>query len=491
MGDNYFSPRYLVQQGVHLHGDRLAIIAAEEKLTYQQLADRTAQLAETLKKNGISVGVQVALCLPNSIDYLVWYFAVLEAGAIIVPFAQSITPAEAEDLLVNSAMDHLVTAENSPLAYELGMQKVLDVSSGGATLFRLRAVNQPLKTEPGTDSGLLTRQFSSGSTGHPKHMLKTEANVFHDYQHFCKTLKLDRDERFLGVTPFNHAYGAISFLAPFFLGGCVIVLPRFFPGPVIEAAKTHCPTVFLATPPMIETLGSCMLIEGEEHAFNSLKVCICSTGLLRKDDHDRFLDRFGMAVRIQYGSTETLSATVDLDDPFEENRVGRPYDGVEIGVFEQGGGVLGPEQTGQVGIRSPASCGGYVNDPLNSSRTFRNGFVFPGDQGYLDKQGRLHVLGRSDIINIGGYKVDRLEVETVIMDALPVSDAIVIEATCNGLPVICAYVEADPALVNRSMVIKACRKKLSSHKVPSLVKIRVKFERDANGKVLRSFLDDQ
>jgi long-chain acyl-CoA synthetase len=491
MADNQHSPRYLVQQGARLHGDRLAIIAAEKKLTYQQLADRIAQLAETLKKNGISVGVQVALCLPNSIGYLVWYFAVLEAGAVIVPFAQSITPAEAEDLLVNSAMDHLVTAENSPLVHELGMQEVPDVYAEGASLFRHREENLLLGTVPGTDNGVLTRQFSSGSTGHPKHMLKTEANIAHDYQHFCKTLKLNRDERFLGVTPFNHSYGAMSFLAPFFLGGCVIVLPRFFPGPVIEAANLHRPTIFLATPPMIETLGSCMLNKGEEYAFRSLKVCLCSTGRLSKVDHDGFRDRFRIAVRIQYGSTETLSATVDLDYPFEENRVGRPYDGVEIAVFEQGGGVLGPEQTGQVGIRSPASCGGYVNDPLNSSRTFRNGFVFPGDQGYLDKQGRLHVLGRSDIINIGGYKVDRLEVETVIRDALPVSDVIVIEDTCNGLPVICAYVEADPALVNSSMVIKACREKLSSYKVPSLVKIRVKFERDANGKVLRSFLDDQ
>jgi len=107
----------------------------------------------------------------------------------------------------------------------------------------------------------------------------------------------------------------------------------------------------------------------------------------------------------------------------------------------------------------------------------------------MDDSGRLYVLGRSDIINIGGYKVDRLEVETVIRNSLPVKDVLALEGKREGLPVIQAFIEADPALVSRSMVVKACSKRLSKYKIPAIIEIREQFKRDANGKILKSSLE--
>ncbi|NQU72446.1 MAG: hypothetical protein HQ514_17990 [Rhodospirillales bacterium] len=145
--------------------------------------------------------------------------------------------------------------------------------------------------------------------------------------------------------------------------------------------------------------------------------------------------------------------------------------------------------TGYVALRSERATDHYIDDPEISARTFRGGYVFPGDRGYLDDQGRLHLLGRSDIINIGGSKVDRLEVERVIRDALPVTDVVVIEGRRAGSPAIRAVIEGDPAVITRASVIAACRARLSGYKVPAQVQVVKKFERDANGKVLRSFFD--
>ncbi len=467
------------------------MISRDRSLSYRDLGARTAAVAGALKGTGVGPGVQVALALPNSIAYLCWYFGVLEAGGIVVPLGAAATPAEAEGMFAGSGIRLLVAPEGAALPRCLEMLHVPGMDPAeGACLWKRRGHVPRVETEPWTPAGVFTRQFSSGSTGRPKPMLKTEANILEDCGHFCETLGLEGTEVFLAVAPLHHSYGALNFLAAFFLGGCVSVLPRFLPAPVLETARRDRPTVFLATPPMIEILGSCALSDGDEEAFRSLKFCIVSSGRLGKAAAEAFGERFGVPVCQQYGSTETLSATIDMEGGYEEARVGRPYKGVEIGIFDEDDNPLQPGETGRVGIRSPAASDAYPGDPEATAETFRRGFVFPGDLGYVDDKGRLYVLGRSDVINIGGYKVDRLEVESVIRNRLPVRDVIVLEGRRAGLAIVRAVVEADPSLVSRARVIEICRENLSPYKVPARVDVHERLERDANGKVLRAFLED-
>jgi long-chain acyl-CoA synthetase len=485
------SPRDLVRRGAQRHGGRTAVISRDGSLSYRDLGARTAALAGALRGTGVGPGVQVALALPNSVAYLSWYFGVLEAGGIVVPLGAAATPAEAEWVLAGSGIRLLVAPEGTVLPRRLEMIRVPGMDpKEGACLWERNDRVPRIENEPWTPRGIFSRQFSSGSTGRPKQMLKTEANILEDCRHFCETLGLNVTEVFLAVAPLQHSYGALNFLAAFFVGGCVSVLPRFLPAPVLETARRHRPTLFLATPPMIEILGSCALSEGDEEAFRNLKFCIVSTGRLSNRAAEAFGERFGVPVRQQYGSTETLSATIDLEDGYEEARVGRPYNGVEIGIFDEDDHPVPAGATGRVGIRSPAASDAYLGDPEATAEAFRKGFVFPGDVGYVDDAGRLYVLGRSDVINIGGYKVDRHEVESVIRGGLPVRDVIVLEGRRAGLPIVRAVVEADPARVSPARVIEICRESLSPYKVPARVDIHERLERDANGKVIRAFLED-
>lgn len=483
----YISPRELVSSRAITHGEQMAVQCHDGNITYQQLAEKTASLANSLRQAGVGTGIQVAIALPNSLAYLVWYFAVLEAGGIIVPLAPTITAMEAEEIIESSGIQYLVTPESSPLAsgaLTTPVEAKINLVNG-ACLWQLGSKQLTVSLQDSIMKNAVTRQFSSGSTGRPKHMLKSESNIAHDYWHFCETLGLDSSEKFLGVTPFHHSYGAMSFLAAFFLGGSVIILPRFLPAPIIETAKRERPTVFLTTPPMIDILGTCLLNDGDRESFQNIKACVCSTGRLSKESHNTFLQRFGVYVRVQYGSTETLSATIDTGRQYEEGLVGNPYAGVDIAIFDDDGHALTAENRGRIGIRSPAASDSYLEDHGNTNKTFQDGYVFPGDQGYLDNLGALHVLGRSDIINIGGYKVDRLEVEMVIRDSLPIKEVFVLEGQQGGIPVIRAVIEADPEKITRAMVVEVCRNKLSSYKVPTQIEITESLERDSNGKVLR------
>ena len=118
----------------------------------------------------------------------------------------------------------------------------------------------------------------------------------------------------------------------------------------------------------------------------------------------------------------------------------------------------------------------------------RDGWVFPGDRGYLDSVGQLHLLGRDDLINIDGKKVDPLEVARVIREAAPVREVVVFAADRGGLPALRAVVEADPTRVTAKMILEACRARLSPHKVPIQIDVRERLERSAAGKILMSSL---
>jgi long-chain acyl-CoA synthetase len=184
-----------------------------------------------------------------------------------------------------------------------------------------------------------------------------------------------------------------------------------------------------------------------------------------------------------------MSATIDLEGGFEEERVGRPFAEVEVGVFDEDDRPCSVGQPGSVGIRSPAACTEYVGDPEATARTFRNGYAFPGDRGYLDDAGVLYVTGRADVINVGGDKVDPLEVENAIRSSLPVMDVVVMEGTRAGLPTVRVIAEANPAEVTSAMIVALCRERLSPHKVPANAEVRERLPRDENGKVMRALLD--
>jgi long-chain acyl-CoA synthetase len=314
------SPRDLIRRAAGSHPERTAAIAPDRELSYGQLAAEIAALSSRLKRMGVGRGVQVAQVLPNSIAFLVCYFAVLEAGGITVPIPPATTSAELEELLESSGIQLLITEAGSFPSTE-GKGRPLEIDIPGLSFIKIGSGKELLSITFEDTGDIITRQFSSGSTGQPKHMLKSAENIAHDYWHFSATIGLQEGERFLGVAQFCHAYGALGFLTAFYLKGCVIALPRFIPGDVLEASVRHRPTVFLAVPPMVELLANCRLEEEEEgKAFDHLKNCICSTGRLNKEHQDAFLQRYQVPVSILYGSTESLSATIDLDEGFEEGR---------------------------------------------------------------------------------------------------------------------------------------------------------------------------
>jgi long-chain acyl-CoA synthetase len=321
-------------------------------------------------------------------------------------------------------------------------------------------------------------------------VFKSESNVAFDLGNFRTTLGLGADDVFLAALPLHTLHGAKSMTVAMSLGACMTILPRFHAGSLLENARRDRATVLFASPAMIDSLGTCLLRDGDADALRSLRFCGAGGARLTADAHRSFAERYGVPVRNQYGSTESFSVSVDVEDGFVEGRVGRSHRGIEVRILDDHGEPVAAGSVGRISVKSPGASTGYVDDPETSANVFRNGWVLPGDRGSLDAQGRIHLLGRDDVINIGSLKVDPLEVARVIRDALPVHEVIVMEGERGGLAAVRALIEADPARVTRAMVVEACRARLSAHKVPAIVNILARFPRDASGKVLRSSIDE-
>ena len=486
----FASPRDMVRLGADSHGDRVAVIAGEERLTYAALAGRTERLARSLREAGVGAGVQVALTFGNSIGFIAWYAAVLEAGGIVLALSPTATASEATLLVETAGAQFVAAPAHAAPAETMGVPLApTNVADDEGRLWRAARTEPLLDTAPWTPDGLLLRQYSSGSTGGPKHMFKTEANVAVDLQSFRDAVGTGTDDVFLGALPFYATGGARTVNAALTVGGAVSVLPRFLPGAAHAAARRDGVSVFMASPAMIEALAACRLEPGDEEAFRRLRLCMVGGALVQRAQNDAFFARFGVPIRTWYGSTETYCVAIDFDDGFEEGRVGRPLPHVEVAAFDAAGNRLPDGETGEVGIRSPTACSAYIDEVEASARVFREGWVFPGDRGWLDARGRLHVVGRDNVINVGGYKVDPLEVERAIREALPVGEVVVVPGTRGGVPAVRAIVEADPARVTPAMVVAACRARLSPYKVPAEIDVRACLPRDGSGKVVKASLD--
>jgi long-chain acyl-CoA synthetase len=197
-------------------------------------------------------------------------------------------------------------------------------------------------------------------------------------------------------------------------------------------------------------------------------------------------------VRQLYGSTETGPITANMsDDPVSTfESVGAPVEGVKVEIFDDEGAPVPVGEIGEVTVSSPASSSGYAEADQASLEAFRDGRYFTGDLGRLDEDGLLYLEGRKKLlIEVGGYKVDPIEVEDVIVAHPSVSEAIVV-----GVPGEAEGEETVKAVVvpgedcEEGELISFCRERLANYKVPRTVEFRDEIPKSPLGKVLRKYL---
>ena len=397
-------------------------------IEHDRVVTRAALLARARElAPRFSEGELVALQLPNSAEFVATLLAAVDRGAIVVLFDRDAPASE-----VSAVMRHFGRPKLPPEARVL--------------------------------------KLSSGSTGMPKAIVCSIDNLIADARNICSTMDIRPTDTNLGAIPFSHSYGFSNLVTPLLIQGtAVIVSNEYLPLSLIGLANRHRCTVAPLIPMVFEHLASLPLDDG---TFETVRTFISAGAPLLPSTSKRFRERFGLDVHSFYGCSEVGGIAYDRSGgAVERGTVGAALNGVEIDGVIRGSNVTL----------------GYLLD----ADTFVpfDGKFMPDDVIEHREDGEIALAGRrSDWINTAGKKVNPREVEQVILQIEGVRDVKVYGEPAGSRGEVVAAAVVANGHVTRETIRDFCRSRLSSHKVPRIVKLIDAIPVDERGKVKRAAL---
>lgn len=344
--------------------------------------------------------------------------------------------------------------------------------------------------EPPDGDVPLLHQYTSGSTGRPKRVVRTHRQLITELGRLASKLEADAGDRFIGIAPFSHVNGLVrSMMHSMFLGATLYPMPEFRRREAIDIIHQQRITYFGAVPHIFVAIGQTALREAVD--FSSLRIVFSSSAPLLESDNTAFFEKYGLYVRQLYGSTETGTMSVNMDDSIAPTlaSVGTPLEGVRFEIWDESGQTVPPSVEGDIVVASETAITEYAGNPEATGKAFADGFYLTGDLGYLDEAGRLYLNGRKKfLINRGGFKINPLEVETAIASHPAVAEVVVygVAGSHGDETVACAIVAEGRCTVEE--IVHHCEERIADYKIPGRIEFRDELPKSVSGKILRDKL---
>lgn len=493
----------------HRHPDRTALRDGELTFAYSELYNTALRLAAGLRARGVGHGDAVALHQPNSAWFTVSYYAVLLAGAVVVPLNPALPPAALREQLDEAravaAFTHPATAPALTKAAAPGVRLTVLVPAtatapaadegaepGGVPLEELLA-DGPGERVAVTGDDLAHLAFTGGTTGRSKAVRVLHRNVLANaLQMACwrgaavpgtdsagrvalesvpaartvHTLNLG-EATAVALAPLFHAMGLVGQSVSVAVASTVVMAGRFEPRRFARLIEEHGVTTVPGSPALFHAL---LALPGvEELDLSSVRSVNSGAAPVDTDTMQRLATLFPNATIVEgYGLTEATMALaahplVD-DNPVPEGSVGAPVFDTEVEIRDLGcGPALPVGETGEVWARGPQITDGYQGHPDLTAEQFQDGWLRTGDLGRVDADGWLYLVGRAkDMLIYKGYNVYPTPLEDLLHRHPAVAGASVIGAPRTGvgeIPV--AYVvprsghQGGPELAEKLMAFVA------------------------------------
>jgi acyl-CoA synthetase (AMP-forming)/AMP-acid ligase II len=461
-------------------------------LTYGQLRDQVSAAAESLAQLGLGRGDRIALVLPNSPETIVMFLAAATTGT-----AAPLNPAYKEDefrfFLQDTQAKALVVppgqgeAARRALApgvslVEAGLDGAGIVLESSSPRARSRSANGP-----GDDDEALVLH-TSGTTSRPKLVPLRQRNLFASAENIALTYRLSVDDVAMCVMPLFHIHGLMaSTMATFSSGGTVVVPPGFDAMAFWPAIRDQGATWYSAVPTMHQML--LLRNRGERPAgAEKLRFIRSSSSALSPETMRQLESRFGAPVLEAYGMTEASHQMASNPLPPGDRRAGTVgvETGIRIGVMGEDARLAPAAVRGEVVIMGPTVIDAYANNPEANATSFTDGWFRTGDQGFIDSDGYLSLVGRlKEMINRGGEKIAPREIDDVLLQHPAVAEAVAfgVPHAAWGEEVAAAVVLKGPA--TEKELIAFARERLADHKVPKKLYLVEQIPRTATGKIQR------
>jgi malonyl-CoA/methylmalonyl-CoA synthetase len=482
----------MLQTTMRQQASRRALVHQGRELSYCELDVLARKGAAHLPSLGVVTGERVVLVTGNKLAFLAAHLATLYAGAVSLPLNPRFTREELRFFLSDCGARIAVVDENvRPVVESLQVDlPELKAIVPDASLLNAPAAAWREPTLSSDDPCLML--YSSGTTGWPKGVVHTHANVASSLSALQRSWRMTPDDVVLNVLPLFHIHGLCFATQLTLLSGGCIILDEFQPLGTLQRLSS-C-TVFMAVPTIYYRLLELPEFRAAVGSFSRTRLFTCGSAPIRAEVLPDLETILGRPVINRYGMSEAfVIASLPLDGPWPHGSVGLPLDGIEVRVTTDDDRTARPSEVGAVQIRGSNLFREYWHQPDVTRAAFAAGWFETGDLGYRDERGFLTLVGRrNDLIITSGYNVYPQVVERVINSCPGVRECAVvgIADAHKGERVAAAVVRTDPAM-DEGCLRDYLSERLVDYQRPKQIVFVEALPRNAMGKVLRRELRDR
>ena len=513
----------IIEHHARLAPDREAIVCSATRLTFGQLNALSNRVANALVEMRIGHGDKVALCCPNLPFFPIVYYAIMKAGAAVVPLSILFKPREIAYHLTDSDAKAVFVFEGTrelPLAQTVkeGFDQVetcenlivmtIDPTAeskieGARTLTEITK-DQPetFDTFPTAPDDTCAILYTSGTTGKPKGAELTHSNLMSNVTtmygiHLPVLDFTDGVQKTCLITlPLFHTTAQTCQMNTNLYGGNrVVLLPRFEPQTTLETMEKERVNFWVGVPTMYWAL----LRHVEETDYDlrvvaeNMKVCTSGGAPMPVEVMLEFQKVFGVRVLEGYGLSETspLSTFNHFERPSKPGTVGQPIFGVEVKCVDEDDNEVARGERGEISIRGAKVMNCYYKRPEATAEAFKNGWFHSGDIGIFDADGYLAVVDRKkDMILRGGYNIYPRELEEVMMthEAVSLVAVIAVPDERLGEEVKAVVVKKPNHELTEAEFVEWCKTQFAANKYPRYVEFRDELPIGGTGKILKRAL---
>jgi long-chain acyl-CoA synthetase len=479
---------------VEAHSEKVAVYWGEREYSYRELSNQCVGVSNRLRDElGVKRGDRVGLWLKNCPEFVPSFFGILHTGAVAVPINNFLKPDEVNFILKDAGIDVVITDA------ELGIhRRALESARPRLKLLQIDSLVQTVgagefsKVEPASlaEADLAVLIYTSGTTGRPKGAMLSHGNLLHNIESCRIILKTVEADRFAVLLPLFHSYMlTVGMLLPMSIGSSMVLVKSLHPvGNVLQELLQRGTSVLPAIPQFYRGL-----VNAAGNMPLPLRICLSGSAPLPVKVLEEFESKFQVPLIEGYGLSEAspVVAKNPLDGTRKAGSIGLPIPNVELSIQDDAGRHLDEGEVGELCVRGGNVMVGYWNQPEETVKVMRNGWLLTGDIGYRDSEGYYFITDRKkDMLLVNGMNVYPREIEEVLYQFPGVKEAAVIgkpDARRGEQPV--AFLSVfDGISLDVTLVQQFVRSRLADYKVPRKVVVMPTLPRNATGKILKTAL---
>ncbi len=463
-------------------------------LTYRELRDSCVDASAMLAARGLQAGEHVSLVLPNGIQTIRLLLGAMYGGYCVHPVNLLSQPEQMRYVLEHADARVVFTAPD-------WVERIRNQTASASRPIEVTAVDPDGAELPGEDAGacsslpepspdsLALLMYTSGTTGKPKGVMLTHANLAANALAISQEHRLTSADRVSAVLPLYHINAfAVTMLAPIAHGGSLVMPPKFSAAGFWDLAIDYRCTWLNVVPTIIS-----YLLEGAAPARDklaSIRFCRSASAALPPEHHRAFEAKFGIDIIETMGLTETVAPVFSNPIERELRKIGSvgTASGCEARVVDATGTPVADGTIGEIVIRGPQVTPGYYKNSEATAGAFFGDWFRSGDLGYRDADGFYFITGRiKELIIKGGENIAPREIDETLLRHPAVLDAAAVGIPDRhyGQDIMACVIVRDGQRCSEDELRDFCSRELGRYKTPKVIRFVDELPRGPSGKVQR------